>query len=141
MPAGRKPSADKSYSDATDDLLAPFDALFASDLGAAVESAVENVELEGEKPVRKRATTKGKRRRARTMALPVLVVDETFLMPHMSIPYPLEDEESSMVIERALRMNPRQVLVLVERMVEPQIPDPDASDEGDEVGWTPGAEE
>ena len=119
MPAGRKPSADKSHSDATDDLLAPFDALFASDLGAAVESAVENAELEGEKPVRKRATTKGKRRRARTMALPVLVVDETFLMPHMSIPYPLEDEESSMVIERALRMNPRQVLVLVERMVEP----------------------
>jgi len=140
MPAGRKPSADKSHSDATDDLLAPFDALFASDLGAAVESAVENVELEGEKPVRKRATTKGKRRRARTMALPVLVVDETFLMPHMSIPYPLEDEESSMVIERALRMNPRQVLVLVERMVEPQIPDPDAAEEGDEVGWTPGAD-
>ena len=140
MPAGRKPSADKSHSDATDDLLAPFDALFASDLGAAVESAVENAELEGEKPVRKRATTKGKRRRARTMALPVLVVDETFLMPHMSIPYPLEDEESSMVIERALRMNPRQVLVLVERMVEPQIPDPDAAEEGDEVGWTPGAD-
>src|SRR4051812_7665925 len=140
MPAGRKPSADKSHSDATEDLLAPFDALFASDLGAAVESAIENAETEGEKPVRKRATTKGKRRRARTMALPVLVVDETFLMPHMSIPYPLEDEESSMVIERALRMNPRQVLVLVERMVEPQIPDSDSVEEGDEVGWTPGSD-
>jgi ATP-dependent Lon protease len=37
-------------------------------------------------------------------------------------------------------MNPRQVLVLVERMVEPQIPDPDAGEDGDEVGWTPGSD-
>jgi ATP-dependent Lon protease len=56
--------------------------------------------------------------------LPVLVVDETLLLPHMSIPFPVEDEESAMVLDRAARMSPRQVLVLTERPVarEPQPP-------------------
>lgn len=140
MPAGRKPSADKSHSDEIDEQSSPFEAIFGVDLGDAIDSTMEDAEQPEAKPARKRATTKGKRRRARSMALPVLVVDETFLMPHMSIPYPVEDEESSMVIERALRMNPRQVLVLVERMVEPQIPDPFSNEEGEEIGWTPGAD-
>src|SRR5687768_10869215 len=56
--------------------------------------------------------------RRRPIALPVLVVDETFLLPHMSIPYPIEDDESAMVIDRSLRMPLRQVLVLTERMLQ-----------------------
>ncbi|MEZ4507386.1 MAG: hypothetical protein R2848_16435 [Thermomicrobiales bacterium] len=57
-------------------------------------------------------------RAGRPIALPVLVVDETFLLPHMSIPYPIEDDEAAMVIDRSLRMPLRQVLVLTERMVQ-----------------------
>jgi ATP-dependent Lon protease len=53
------------------------------------------------------------------MALPVLVVDETLLLPHMSIPFPIDDDESSMVVDRAARMSPRHVLVLTERPVNP----------------------
>ena len=56
--------------------------------------------------------------RRRPIALPVLVVDETVLLPHMSIPYPIEDDESALVIDRSLRMPLRQVLVLTERMVQ-----------------------
>lgn len=98
-------------------------------------------------------TAKPPRRRA--TLLPVLVVDETILLPHMSIPFPIEDDEAAMVIERSERMPLRQVLVLTERMVQEaaQAP-PDESEftpifsdllhgvvsefEGDEPGgWTP----
>jgi ATP-dependent Lon protease len=51
--------------------------------------------------------------------LPVLVVEETVLLPHMSIPFPIEDDEAAMVVERASRMDPRYVLVLTERAVMP----------------------
>jgi ATP-dependent Lon protease len=62
------------------------------------------------------SATKAPRRRP--TVLPVLVVDETVLLPHMSIPYPIEDDEAAMVIDRSLRMPLRQVLVLTERMVQ-----------------------
>ena len=73
---------------------------------------------------RTEAIRRGRRRterapRKRTIALPVLVVDETVLLPHMSIPYPIDDDESAMVIERGLRTPLRQVLVLTERLVNP----------------------
>ena len=51
------------------------------------------------------------------ISLPVLVVDETSLLPHMSIPFPIEDDESAMVIDRAMRTPSRLVLVLTERPV------------------------
>ncbi len=51
--------------------------------------------------------------------LPVLVVDETILLPHMSIPFAIEDEEASMVLDRAMRLPSRQVLVLTERRIFP----------------------
>ncbi|CAN5391266.1 endopeptidase La [soil metagenome] len=112
------------------------------DLCAAVDSAIEEAEQqeldqEAVKAPVKRASTKGKRSRKKPLALPVLVVDETFLMPHMSIPYPIEDDESAMVIDRAWRMNPRQVLVLLERMVEPVLPDVEELAKADAEGWTP----
>ncbi len=68
------------------------------------------------KPKRVRKST-SKTPRSRPIVLPVLVVDETFLLPHMSIPYPIEDDEAAMVIDRSLRMPLRQVLVLTERIV------------------------
>ena len=53
----------------------------------------------------------------RPIALPILIVDETILLPHMSIPFPIEDDESSIVLDRAARLPLRQVLVLSERIV------------------------
>ena len=55
------------------------------------------------------------------MLLPVLVVDETLLLPHMSIPFPVEDEETARVVERASRSDNRFVLVLTERPVPPEL--------------------
>jgi ATP-dependent Lon protease len=53
--------------------------------------------------------------------LPVLVVAETILLPHMSIPFPIEDEEAARVVERATRGESRHVLVLTERPIPPEI--------------------
>jgi ATP-dependent Lon protease len=112
------------------------------DLCAAVDSAIREAEQAEEtepttgKPKTKRISAKGKRNRKKTLALPVLVVDETFLMPHMSVPFPIEDDESAMVLDRAWRMNPKQVLVLIERMVEPVLPEVEQLTNEPE-GWTP----
>ena len=51
-------------------------------------------------PKRKPRAT-GDRTKRRAVALPVLIVDETVLLPHMSIPFPIEDDEAAMVIDRA----------------------------------------
>ena len=69
---------------------------------------------------RKTRTRKPRTRAAtgRTVALPVLVVDETILLPHMSIPFPIEDDEASLVLDRASRLPLRQVLVVTERPVD-----------------------
>jgi len=73
--------------------------------------------------------------KVKPILLPVLVVDETLLLPHMSIPFPIEDEEAAMVLDRAARMEPRQVLVLTERPVRTEgAPAPgDGADGGGEV--------
>ena len=106
------------------------------------------------RPSRPRAR---KEQKPPTTLLPVLVVEETLLLPHMSIPFPIEDDEAAMVLDRALRMEPRHVLVLTERAVpaaegDPALPgeehDPElrelladaiASREGDRDGeeWVP----
>src|SRR6478735_5430638 len=64
---------------------------------------------------KRRSTQPPDRPKRRPQALPVLVVDETVLLPHMSIPFPIEDEEAALVIDRASRMPNRQILVLTER--------------------------
>ena len=66
-----------------------------------------------------RASRGGRAGRAkqRGVLLPVLVVDETLLLPHMSIPFAIEDDEAAMVLDRASRLPTRQVLVLTERPV------------------------
>jgi len=66
---------------------------------------------------KRRERVRPERAKKRPVALPVLIVDETVLLPHMSIPFPIEDDEAAMVIERASRMPLRQVLVLTERLV------------------------
>ena len=56
---------------------------------------------------------------------PVQRVQETLLLPHMSIPFPLEDEDTSLAVERAMRMTPRHVLMLTERRI-PRNPEAEA---------------
>jgi ATP-dependent Lon protease len=68
-------------------------------------------------------------RRSKSIALPVLITDETVLLPHMSIPYPIEDEETALAVDRAMRMNPRQILVLTERKVA--VPTADTASDSD----------
>src|SRR5829696_5492782 len=65
-------------------------------------------------------TKKGVSRKPPYVLLPVLVVDETLLLPHMSIPFPIEDEEAAKVVERASRGEHRHVLVLTERPIPPE---------------------
>ena len=49
-----------------------------------------------------------------TLLLPTLIVPQTLLLPHMSLPYPIDDGEESKVIEYAMA-NERMVLVLAVR--------------------------
>ncbi len=84
---------------------------------------------------RKRKPSQRRKAEKSTLVLPVVITDETILLPHMSIPYPVEDEETARAIDRAMRMQPRLVLVLTERRVESDgkgdqsgLPDPDLID-------------
>ncbi|HEX2282530.1 MAG TPA: endopeptidase La [Thermomicrobiales bacterium] len=58
------------------------------------------------------------------LLLPTLIVPQTLLLPHMSLPYPIDDGEESKVIEHAMAAE-RMVLVLAVR---------DQSDEDDDFG-------
>src|SRR5690606_32779067 len=90
--------------------------------GAVAETSASENGAEPKAARKPRSPRKRNNRRATPpdeTLLPVLVVDETLLLPHMSIPFPVENEEAAMVIERASRMNPRHVLVLTERQVRP----------------------
>ena len=50
------------------------------------------------------------------LVLPVIVMDETVLMPHMSLPLPIEDDETAAAIAAAPEHN-RLVLLLTERAI------------------------
>ena len=72
-----------------------------------------------ETPTPRKRTRRKKTTQPVTMALPVVITDETVLLPHMSIPYPIQDDETALAIDRAMRMTPRLVLLLTERQVAP----------------------
>jgi len=82
------------------------------------------------KPKRGKTRTRGARAKPRAVLLPVLVVDETILLPHMSIPFAIEDDEAAMVLDRAMRLPSRQVLVLTERRINPPPDGATAEDPG-----------
>jgi ATP-dependent Lon protease len=62
-----------------------------------------------------------------TQVLPVLIVPQTLLLPNMSLPYPLERGEETMVIDHAMARD-RTVLVLAAREQDEDV-DPDIYDE------------
>ncbi|HEV2528652.1 MAG TPA: endopeptidase La [Thermomicrobiales bacterium] len=86
-----------------------------------------------EAPARPRRQRKSRTRTVggRPVALPVLIVDETILLPHMSIPFPIEDDEAALVLDRASRLPLRQVLVLTERVTGRPAGDSVASGEAE----------
>src|SRR5947207_962968 len=51
--------------------------------------------------------------------MPVIVMDETVLLPHMSLPLPIEDDETAAAIDAAARYG-RLVLLLTERLIAPR---------------------
>ncbi|HEV2073104.1 MAG TPA: endopeptidase La [Thermomicrobiales bacterium] len=57
------------------------------------------------------------------LLLPVIITEETLLLPHMSIPFPLVDEDTTMAVERAMRMDPRHVMLLTERRIPRKLDD------------------
>nr|MBA2246878.1 hypothetical protein [Chloroflexia bacterium] len=92
--------------------------------GAAAPEPVDGADFDSQRagedapagpPVRTRR--RGRRADSNKLALPVIISDETILLPHMSIPFPIEDDETSKAVDRAMRMNPRLVLMLTERRV------------------------
>jgi ATP-dependent Lon protease len=98
---------------------------------AAVAPAVQAESAAPPKPRAGKARVKrGSTRKPPYVLLPVLVVDETVLLPHMSIPFPIEDEEAARVVDRASRGEHRHVLVLTERPVLPE-PDPNGAVDDD----------
>ena len=90
-----------------------------------------------EQPARKRGTkaTRGKQPKAVVpplLVLPVIVMDETLLLPHMSLPLAVEDEETAAAIAAAGSYG-QQVLLLTERPApHEQTEDGDAVAEPDD---------
>ena len=84
---------------------------------AAASTAAADADSD-EKPAPRKRSPRRKKVAKEALALPVVITDETILLPHMSIPYPVEDDETARAIDRAMRMTPRYVLVLTERPVE-----------------------
>ncbi len=73
-----------------------------------------NPEETEEKAAPKRTTRKPRNQK---LTLPTIVVDEAFLLPHLSIPMPIMDEDVAMAVDRAMHSDPRRVFILAERRV------------------------
>jgi ATP-dependent Lon protease len=67
-------------------------------------------------------------RHASALSLPTLTVGDVFVYPRLSVPFPVEDDESAMVFERASRRPDRLVFLVCERPVVPT----DAHEQGGE---------
>jgi ATP-dependent Lon protease len=50
--------------------------------------------------------------------LPTLIVDDMVVLPNLTIPFPVEDEEAAYVFERACRASKRLVFLVCERPIE-----------------------
>ncbi len=64
------------------------------------------------------------------LALPVIVSAEALLMPHMTIPFPLDLDENALAVDRAMRMSPRRVLLVSARDLDDLANEEDGSGPG-----------
>lgn len=109
--------------------LSPDQLIAADGDGVVAPADVTATGATRKRPAADKRRGRPERVKRRPIALPVLIIDETVLLPHMSIPFPIEDDEAALVIERAGRMPLRQVLVLTERLIN--RPDVDGIIDGD----------
>lgn len=65
------------------------------------------------------ATTPKRARKPRNqrVILPTIVVDEAFLLPHLTIPMPIMDDDVAQAVDRAMHTDPRRIFILAERRV------------------------
>ena len=82
----------------------------SSDASKIFVDAVTEMEAQDEK-LRSQTHSASDVEEQQTLLLPTLIVPQTLLLPHMSLPYPIDDGEESRVIEYAMA-NERMVLVL-----------------------------
>jgi ATP-dependent Lon protease len=123
MPSGTSPKRSSSRARQPVET----DATLSTSLAAAEAEQLPTPSLEPASRAPKsrgRSSGRGTRtKKPRGVLLPVLVVDETLLLPHMSIPFAIEDDEAAMVLDRAARLPSRLVLVLAERPVRRDLKD------------------
>lgn len=101
---------EKSVKEVAEEIAAKVTAEQAAGQGA--DSGNETAEAAPKRPRGKKPKSARDR-----MLLPVIVTEETFLLPHMSIPFPLVDEDSTLAVEKAMRTDSRHVLLLTERRI------------------------
>ncbi|MCA9834555.1 MAG: endopeptidase La [Thermomicrobiales bacterium] len=65
----------------------------------------------------KTAVKRPRKPRAQRVILPTIVVDEAFLLPHLTIPMPIMDEDVALAVDRSMHMDPRRIFILAERRV------------------------
>lgn len=62
-------------------------------------------------------TKRPRRPRNQRLTVPTIVVDEAFLLPHLTIPMPIMDEDVAMAVDRAMQRSPYRIFILAERRV------------------------
>lgn len=72
------------------------------------EVQAENIQ---EKPKRTRKP------RNQRVLLPTIVVDEAFLLPHLTIPMPIMDDDVAQAVDKAMHSDPRRIFILAERRI------------------------
>lgn len=55
--------------------------------------------------------------RVQRAIVPAIIVDEAFLLPHLTIPMPIMDEDVAQAVDFAMHTDPRRVLILAERRI------------------------
>ena len=84
----------------------------------ATDQKIEEPATPARKPQRKpRKQAGSKPVRSRVLTLPTLVVDDMLVLPNLTVPFPVEDEETAFVFERACRNSKRLVFLVGERPV------------------------
>lgn len=62
-------------------------------------------------------TKRPRKPRNQRLQVPTIVVDEAFLLPHLTIPMPIMDEDVAMAVDKAMQRDPRRIFILAERRV------------------------
>ncbi len=68
------------------------------------------------KPRKPRSSTKAKGPKG--LVLPTLVVEDLLVFPNLTVPYPVEDDETAYAIELACRNSKRQIFLVCERPIK-----------------------